>query len=102
MLRSSRNVAVASQTLCVVMMLALAQSACDRASLGDDNVCTLYRSSVSDPAARLHVATFDADENDAYNRENCEVARSLFQEEASAAVRYWCEAGRVRRTGFSD
>ena len=84
------------------MMLALAQSACDRASLGDDNVYTLYRSSVSDPAARLHVATFDEDENDAYNRENCEVARNLFQEEASAAVRYWCEAGRVRRTGFSD
>ena len=77
MLRSSRNVAVASQTLCVVMMLALAQSACDRASLGDDNVYTLYRSSVSDPAARLHVATFDADENDAYNRENCEVGAKV-------------------------
>ena len=102
MLRSVRNVAIASQTLCVVAMLALAQSACDRVRLRDNNVYTLYRSSASDPVARLHVATFDADENDAYNRGNCEVARELFQEQPSVAVRYWCEAGRVRRAGLSN
>lgn len=58
---------------------------------------TLYRSSAgAGPQLRLHVATFDTADGDQYNRENCEVARSLFQAQPGVTVRYWCEQGRYR------
>lgn len=59
---------------------------------------TLYRNSalpVNGAAFRIHVATFDAYEGKAegYNRENCDIARNLFQEQLGVTVRYWCEKG---------
>ena len=48
------------------------------------NVYTLYRNSGRDmsetgySAARIHIATFDANETGAYNQENCDVASKLF------------------------
>ena len=66
----------------------------------DDGVFTLYRSSSSSgaggDAARLHVATFNANEGSDYNRGNCEVARELFQKRSGVTVRYWCEKGRFK------
>lgn len=68
-----------------------------------DGVFTLYRSGVSTPEvgismenARIHIATFDADESEGYNRENCEIASKLFQAQPGVKVRYWCEKGGYR------
>lgn len=54
---------------------------------------TLYRNSVLDSLARYHVATFNAAEGDAYNRENCDTARQLFQGQPGVRTRFWCEKG---------
>lgn len=54
---------------------------------------TLYRSSTLDQLARVHVGTFDAADGADYNRENCELARQLFQAQRGARVRFWCEQG---------
>lgn len=57
---------------------------------------TLYRSSVSSPNLRLHIATFDSNDGEEYNRENCQVAMDLFQSQPGVKVRYWCEKGHYR------
>lgn len=54
-------------------------------------VYRLYRSSMAFKDARLHVATFDAEAGEEYNRENCEIARDLFMGQPGVMVRYWCE-----------
>ncbi len=58
---------------------------------------TLYRSSAADSAMRIHVATFDANEEENYNKENCEIAQGLFQQQPGVSVKYWCEKGRYRK-----
>jgi hypothetical protein len=63
----------------------------------DDTTFTLCRNSVVDKNMRIHVATFDATESEAYNRENCETAQTLFQTQPGVMVRYWCEKGRFRK-----
>lgn len=63
----------------------------------EDLVYTLYRNSALDANMRLHVATFDADEGEGYNRENCESARSLFSRQPGVTVKYWCEKGYYRK-----
>jgi hypothetical protein len=66
----------------------------------DNHPYTLYRSSVAISEARIHVATFDADDGIAtpsYNSENCQIAAELFQGQRGVRVRYWCEPGRYRR-----
>jgi hypothetical protein len=64
----------------------------------EDRTYTLYRNTEVFEAARLHVATFDADYRDGemkdYNRENCERTRSLFQGQQGVKARFWCEKGR--------
>lgn len=45
---------------------------------------------------RLHVATFDADDRDNYNRDICEIVREFFTERPFMQSRYWCEPGRYR------
>jgi hypothetical protein len=78
-----------------VAMELLALSACDPR---DSSTYTLYRDSATDGALmRIHVATFDADEDADYNRGNCEIARGLFQDQPGILVRYWCEVGRFRK-----
>ncbi|MBF9029774.1 hypothetical protein HKCCE3408_05140 [Rhodobacterales bacterium HKCCE3408] len=67
----------------------LAQSA-------ERDVSTLYRNSVLDQTMRVHVATFDADDGERYNAENCQIAAHLFQNQPGVTVRYWCEPGRFR------
>lgn len=54
---------------------------------------TLYRSSPTDPAMRVHIATFDAAEGEKYNAFNCNWAVDLFSEKAHESVRFWCERG---------
>ena len=58
-------------------------------------VYTLYRSSavIGGEKWRLHVATFDSADGSEYNRDNCEVAKQLFQSQPGVTVTYWCERG---------
>lgn len=63
---------------------------------------TLYRTSpniggINGDGARIHIATFDTKDGDAYNKENCEIAAALFQRQPNVRVRYWCELGTYRR-----
>lgn len=68
-------------------------ASCDQ---GGGSAYTLYRSSFMGDA-RVHVATFDANDGRDYNQANCEIARELFQAQPGVSVRYWCELGRFRR-----
>lgn len=54
---------------------------------------TLYRNSIFDGNMRVHVASFDSKDGDAYNSENCRIAADLFQSQPGVKVRYWCEKG---------
>ena len=69
----------------------LAVSACS------DGVHTLYRNSVLDQNMRVHVATFDANDGDKYNRENCEQAQQLFQAQSGVKTKFWCEKGTFKK-----
>lgn len=67
------------------------------------DVYTLYRNSATDmspagfSAARIHIATFDANETGTYNHENCTLASTLFKQQYGVtAVNYWCEKGRYK------
>jgi hypothetical protein len=61
------------------------------------NTYALYRASPTDANMRIHIATFNAEQNEAYNRENCDVAAKLFQSQPGVSVRYWCEKGAFRK-----
>jgi len=58
---------------------------------------TLYRNSVLDANMRLHVATFNTTDGEAYNRENCEVAQHLFQAQPDVKTKFWCEKGTFKK-----
>jgi hypothetical protein len=64
---------------------------------GDAAVFSLYRNSITDENMRIHVATFDTSNGDAYNRGNCEQAQSLFQAQPGVKTKFWCEKGRYRK-----
>jgi hypothetical protein len=78
---------------------------------GGSSTYTLYRNSNIGMAARVHWATFDADESDpTYNANNCSMAARLLNANMRAAaeaqgvpahfgVGFWCEAGRYRESG---
>jgi hypothetical protein len=63
------------------------------------NIYTLYRTSPvsGNSISRIHIATFDADEGEEYNRENCFTAADLFMNRLGVVVRYWCEKGRYKK-----
>lgn len=65
-------------------------------SAGDGDVFTLYRNSLTDANMRVHIATFDTDSKGTYNRENCKLAASLFQQQPGVKTVFWCESGRYR------
>ncbi|MCJ2132778.1 hypothetical protein MKK69_01640 [Methylobacterium sp. J-026] len=62
----------------------------------DASTYTLYRNSVINDGARIHVASFDAADGEAYNRENCAAATDLFGGQPGTRTRFWCEKGRFR------
>ena len=66
---------------------------------GADSTYTLYRTSPVDNQSlqRIHVATFDGYSDEAYNRENCQLAAKLFQGQQGVTVKYWCEKGRYKK-----
>lgn len=83
--------------------LALTLAGCDEIRANSDyDVHTLYRSSWAGSEqerkeARIHVATFDSSDGEKYNRENCGIAKELFQNQPGVTVQYWCETGRAKR-----
>ena len=62
-----------------------------------NQVYTLYRNSVLDENNRIHVATFDADEDESYNKGSCDIAQGLFQQQPMVKVKYWCEKGYFKK-----
>lgn len=64
---------------------------------GRDDRYTLYRDSAVDPTQRVHVATFDAADGDAYNHDNCEAARAVFQAHPDIRTKFWCEKGHFKK-----
>lgn len=82
----------------VILRLPIAISACsDSSGSKDDRTYVLYRNSVTDDGMRLHVASFDALEGEAYNRGNCEQAQELFTQQPGGRVKFWCEKGRFKK-----
>jgi len=67
------------------------------ACTGHGDSYTLYGDSLMVPGIRVHVATFDASDDDGYNRENCDIARGLFQTQTGIKTKFWCEKGRFRK-----
>jgi hypothetical protein len=76
------------------IIVALLISGC--AAHAAESMYTLYRTSVADASMRIHVATFDADEGENYNRDNCQTAARIFAAQPRVTVRYFCEKGRYR------
>lgn len=82
--------------------MVLAGGALVLAGCSSNRIYTLYRSSGADSLLiaggedplRIHVATFDAKDGEAYNSENCREAAKLMGERPGVYVRYWCEKGR--------
>ena len=58
---------------------------------------TLYREGIKHPAHRMHIASFDAEKDAAYNKKNCELAQQLFQAQPGVTTKFWCERGRYHR-----
>ncbi|BAL23504.1 hypothetical protein [Azoarcus sp. KH32C] len=76
---------------------AFALSACNGTGATDTETFVLYRNSVTNQNMRIHVATFDAADGEAYNKENCDQAQELFQAQPGVATKFWCEKGTFRR-----
>ena len=86
-----RSAALLSGALSLVALL----GACQQTSA--ENSWTLYRDSIAGESDRVHVASFDAAENELYNRTNCEQAQALFQSQKNVRTRFWCEKGRFKK-----
>lgn len=59
----------------------------------DGSAYTLYRDSPVSSSMRVHVATFNTSDGEAYNKENCQLAERLFQGQPGVTVKFWCEKG---------
>lgn len=64
---------------------------------GDSTIYTLYRSSTVGGIDRIHVATFDAEYDEQYSHENCELAADLFRLQPGIGTKFWCEKGRFHK-----
>ena len=63
---------------------------------------TLYRdsplgNSFDGKVDRIHIATFDTSDGEEYNKENCEIARDLFQSQQGVVSKFWCEKGNYKK-----
>ena len=46
-----------------------------------------------DEFARIHVASFNAEQINPYNQSNCDIAKDLFQKQEGIKTKFWCEKG---------
>jgi hypothetical protein len=81
----------------LLVVIATFVASCSDSGALDERTYTLYRNSVTDSNSRMHVATFDAEEMEEYNRNNCDIAQQLFQSQPGVKTKFWCEKGRFRR-----
>lgn len=102
--RSSHRLRRISLPGALIATLLVPLAACERGETVDKDavVYTLYRDSVAGESPRVHVASFDAAENEIYNRNNCEQAQNLFQHQRGVQTRFWCEKGRFKKTVSSN
>ena len=71
----------------------------------DQAVYTLYRAAPQfkhrpDMSQRIYVASFDAPDEEEFNRTNCQSVARLLTEEPNLSPfppRFWCEQGRFRK-----
>lgn len=82
-----------SPSLRIVLLLSLValMAGCDT------DTFTLYRNSVTDANMRIHVGSFNAADGEAYNRDNCEQAKQLFQTQPGIKIKFWCEKGEFKK-----
>ena len=85
--------AIVSRELVGLTLVALALAGCGSR---EAVTYTLYRNSIFNENERLHVATFDADADEGYNKGNCEIAQQLFQSQP-VKTKFWCEKGRFKK-----
>jgi len=57
---------------------------------------TLYRSSLLSNNSRIHIATFNTKEWVEYNEGNCQITKSLFQNQKNVKTKFWCEKGEYK------
>lgn len=81
----------------VCAAFAVTMASCGGSGAGDGQTFALYRNSITDENMRIHVATFDATDGEAYNRGNCEQAQLLFQAQPGVKTKFWCEKGRFKK-----
>ena len=79
------------------LLAATALVGCGSPRSDDAGAYTLYRTSVVSGVTRVHVATFDAKDGGAYNRENCEQVASFYSAQPGIETRFWCEPGFFRQ-----
>lgn len=58
--------------------------------LAYQNTYNLYRNSPVISESEVLIASFNAKERAEYNRDNCEIARDLFQSQQGIVTRFWC------------
>ncbi len=96
-------------TCCAVLALGACseQNSSSIESEGNSGKVTLYRNSELLRTMRIHFATFDAPESEAFNYANCQMAARLLNanvkavmesngSEAEPSVGFWCELGTMQ------
>ncbi len=76
----------------MIILISLFLQACSQS-----DSYTLYRNSIADEFERIHVASFNAKEDEKYNQENCDIAKDLFQKQDGIKTKFWCEKGVFRK-----
>ena len=81
-------------------------------TIAADTEYTLYRTGIDlstkthDESLRIHIATFNANQDAEYNLANCEFAQQLFNANqphyrgsiySTIRIKYWCERGSFKK-----
>ena len=63
----------------------------------EEKVYTLDRDSILLEGERIHFATFDANDTEQYNKDNCLSTADLIMKLPNLQEKYWCENGYYKR-----
>lgn len=101
-----------TRKICVAMAsaLVLTLSGCTLESSANKPASTLYRNSPLDYGSRVHFATFDADDSQDFNMQNCAMTARVLNSNMDAANKvegnqrdprlgFWCELGQFNANG---
>ena len=89
-------------TICLTIAVFFGSVGVSAQTTKDNEIATLYRSSIVIENARILIATFNADKKSdgfsfAYNWGNCQIAAKLFQNQGGVKTRFWCEKGPYKK-----